>query len=117
MEIHGLSVSPADYKQVYRGNLDSGTTLEDIYERFNLDRPEDFTGHSLSVGDVVVLSRGGNRQASFVDIIGFKELPEFLPGRGMEKAAVKAITERTNEQMEEVRRRSMPERKEAAVRL
>lgn len=64
-----------------------------------------------------MLSRGGNRQASFVDIIGFKELPEFLPRRGMEKAAVKAITERTNEQMKEVRRRSMPERKEAAVRL
>ncbi len=117
LEIHGLSVSPGDYKQVYRGDLQPGTTLEDIYERFNLDRPEDFTGHSLSVGDVVVLSRGGNRQASFVDIIGFKELPEFLPERGLGKTAVEAITEKTNEQMKELRRRSMPEREEAAVRL
>ena len=64
-----------------------------------------------------MLSRGGNRQASFVDIIGFKELPEFLPERGLGKTAVEAITEKTNEQMKELRRRSMPEREEAAVRL
>jgi len=32
-----------------------GETLEDIYRRFNIDHPEDFRGHSLSVSDVVVL--------------------------------------------------------------
>jgi len=63
LEIHGLSVSPGDYKQVYRGDLEPGTSLEDIYERFNLNRPDDFTGHSLSVGDVVVLSRGGSKDS------------------------------------------------------
>jgi len=88
LETHGISVSPDDYRQVYRGGLEPGTSLDDIYERFNLNRPEDFTGHSLSVGDVVVLSRGGSRQASFVDIIGFKDLPEFFPERGMGKTAV-----------------------------
>ena len=29
-------------------------TLEDIFERFNINRPNDFHGHSLSVSDVVV---------------------------------------------------------------
>lgn len=29
--------------------------LEGIYETFNLHRPEDFKGHSLSVSDIVVL--------------------------------------------------------------
>ena len=117
LEIHGITVSPDEYKQVYKGDLEPGTSLEDIYERFNLDRPEDFTGHSLSVGDVVVLSRGGTRQASFVDIIGFKDLPDFMPGMILEKTAAKSITERPKEQSKELIKRSMPKRKEEAVRL
>ncbi len=28
-----------------------GTSLEDIYTRFNIDHPKDFRGHSLSVSD------------------------------------------------------------------
>ncbi|MBR0341631.1 MAG: ImmA/IrrE family metallo-endopeptidase [Oscillospiraceae bacterium] len=118
LEIHGIPVSPDDYRQVYRGNLEPGTSLEDIYERFNLNRPDDFTGHSLSVGDVVVFSRGGTRQASFVDIVGFKDLPGFLPEMVPEKTAVQAFTQRTNEQRKDLMKRSTPERKEeAAVRL
>ena len=40
---------------------------------------------------MVVLSRGGTRQASFVDIIGFKDLPGFLPEMGLEKKVGQAI--------------------------
>ena len=51
-----------------------------IYERFNIQRPADFTGHSLSVSDVVVLNDGSTVKAYYVDSIGFAELPELAAG-------------------------------------
>ena len=114
---HGIPVTGEGYRQVYRDSLDPGTGFEDIYKRFNLDRPDDFTGHSLSVGDVVVLSRNGSRQAGFVDIIGFKELPDFRPGTGVEKTAVITADKKAEEQMKQLKIRAIKEIKEAAVRL
>lgn len=84
LESHGLSIAPEDYKNVYRGDLQEGMTLEGLYEKFNLYRPEDFQGHSLSVGDVVLMSQSGQKQAFFVDTIGFKEIPGF--DKGVEKS-------------------------------
>ncbi len=55
----GLAVDRQNYDLIYTAPLDGKTTLEDIYRTFNLDRPADFTGHSLSVSDVVVLNRSG----------------------------------------------------------
>ena len=52
-----------------------------IYERFNIQRPADFTGHSLSVSDVVALNDGSTVKAYYVDSIGFAELPEFFKER------------------------------------
>ena len=51
---------------------------EDIYRTFNLDRPADFTGHSLSVSDVVVLNRSGKEEAHYCDSFGFTPVPEFF---------------------------------------
>ena len=48
--------------------------LEDIYEKFNLEHPEGFTGHSLSVGDIVALKINGTISYHFTDPIGFTEL-------------------------------------------
>ena len=53
---HGMEVNRADYELVYTAPLAEKDTLEAIYERFNIQRPADFTGHSLSVSDVVVLN-------------------------------------------------------------
>lgn len=53
-------------------------SLDDIFERFNIDRPEDFRGHSLSVSDIVVLNEGGKVTAHFVDSISFEQLDSFL---------------------------------------
>ena len=114
---HGIPVTGEGYRQVYRDSLDPGTGFEDIYKRFNLDRPDDFTGHSLSVGDVVVLSRNGSRQAGFVDIIGFKDLPDFRPGTDVEKTAVIRADKKAEEQMKQLKIRAIKEIKEAAVRL
>ena len=51
--------------------------LESVFEKFNMHRPKDFEGHSLSVSDVVAVKKDGQISAHFVDSIGFKELPQF----------------------------------------
>ena len=78
---HGLEVNRADYELVYTAPLAEKDTLEAIYERFNIQRPADFTGHSLSVSDVVVLNDGKSIKACYVDSIGFAELPDFFKER------------------------------------
>mgnify|MGYP000211198303 CR=1 FL=1 len=49
-------------------------------EKFNIDHPKDFKGHSLSVSDVVVLHQNGQDAAHYVDSFGYKEVPEFFAG-------------------------------------
>ena len=81
---HGMEVNRADYELVYTAPLAEKDTLEAIYERFNIQRPADFTGHSLSVSDVVVLNDGKSIKACYVDSIGFAELPDFFKERKMD---------------------------------
>ena len=81
---HGMEVNCADYELVYTEPLTEKDTLEAIYERFNIQRPTDFTGHSLSVSDVVVLNDGKSIKACYVDSIGFAELPDFFKERKMD---------------------------------
>ena len=75
---NGLSVKPENYELVYEAPLTAKDNLESIYTRFNVDRPADFTGHSLSVSDIVVLHQGGKDTAHYCDRAGFSEVPEFL---------------------------------------
>ena len=81
---HGMEVNRADYELVYTEPLTEKDTLEAIYERFNIQRPADFTGHSLSVSDVVVINDGESIKACYVDSIGFAELPDFFKERKMD---------------------------------
>ena len=74
----GLSVKPENYELVYEAPLTAKDDLESIYTRFNVDRPADFTGHSLSVSDIVVLHQDGKDTAHYCDRTGFSEVPEFL---------------------------------------
>lgn len=78
LESQGMQIKKEDYELVYVGELSGTMTLEDIYERFNMDHPKGFQGHSLSVSDVVVLNDGGNVTAHFVDSISFEQLDSFL---------------------------------------
>ena len=75
---NGLSVKPENYELVYEAPLTEKDNLESIYTRFNVDRPADFTGHSLSVSDIVVLHQDGKDTAHYCDRAGFSEVPEFL---------------------------------------
>ena len=78
------AIKPENYTLLYVGELSElqketqGATLEAIFEKFNLDHPEDFRGHSLSVSDIVVLHQNGQNTAHFVDSFGYTELPDFL---------------------------------------
>ena len=60
---------------------DRTITLDDIFERFNINRPNDFHGHSLSVSDVIVINRTAETKAYYVDSFGFEELPDFVQQR------------------------------------
>ncbi|HGM1238623.1 TPA: YodL domain-containing protein [Clostridioides difficile] len=82
----GHRVDPKNYALVYSAELTPGTSLEDIYTRFNIDHPKDFKGHSLSVSDVVVLHQNGRDTAHYVDSFGYKEVPEFF--KTQEKALI-----------------------------
>ena len=82
---NGLSVKPENYELVYTAPLTEKDSLESIYTRFNIDRPADFKGHSLSVSDIVVLHQDGKDTAHYCDRFGFSQVPEFLqPERAAE---------------------------------
>lgn len=60
--------------------------MNDLYRQFNIEHPQDFTGHSLSVSDIIVLRQQGQVSSHYVDSWGFKELPQFLPDNYMKNA-------------------------------
>ena len=100
---NGLSVDPANYELVYTAPLTERDDLESIYTRFNIDRPADFKGHSLSVSDIVVLHQGGSDTAYYCDRFGFSQVPEFL-----EPDRAKEVTIPTPDQMATRERISTP---------
>ena len=82
-EKHGEPAKPENYDLVYTGSLDEfkdENKLEAIYTKFNLDRPEDFRGHSLSVSDIIVM----NNEANYVDSYGFVDVSDKFMGKEKE---------------------------------
>jgi hypothetical protein len=75
-------------------------TLEDIYRRFNNDHPKDFTGHSLSVSDVVILRHGDRQTAHYCDSYGFREVPQFIQERQRQQENPLKTAELSTEQNE-----------------
>ena len=86
----GLEPAFDHYEAVYSGSLPSdGSTearLDDLYMKFNTDHPQDFTGHSLSVSDIIVLRQQGAVSSHYVDSVGFVQLPAFLPDNYLKNA-------------------------------
>lgn len=68
-------VNAAAYDRVYDGKMDC-ISLENIYQKFNVDHPADYKGRSLSVSDVVEIRESDtlNPGFYFVDSIGFKSI-------------------------------------------
>ena len=78
------AIKPENYNLVYVGELSElqgrtqSATLEAVYEKFNINHPADYKGHSLSVSDIVVLHEDGKNSAHFVDSFGFTGIPDFM---------------------------------------
>lgn len=81
-----FDVTESRYDLVYSGALSPALAanrtpeaiLEGLYVRFNLNRPDDFRGHSLSVSDVIALNLNGQMECYYTDSFGFYKLPAFL---------------------------------------
>ena len=74
--------SPGNYDILYTGPIvctqNQSATLENLFEIFNINRPGDFTGHSLSVSDIIALKQDGVVSYHYCDNVGFQELPGFM---------------------------------------
>ena len=94
LEKLGLKVKPELYEPVYAGILakeDAGSKedmLEALYLKFNIARPHDFTGHSMSVSDVIALRMDGKVTVHYVDSVGFHELPDFFRKEHLKNAEI-----------------------------
>ena len=88
LQKYGITPVPEFYNTVYMDQMtmqpekSQQEILEDLYIKFNVDHPEDFKGHSLSVSDIVALKQQGIVSFHYVDSIGFKELPHFMTQEG-----------------------------------
>lgn len=97
--LHGNQLNEEDYTLMYEGDLSaySGKTIEEklevLFEEFNINKPADFMGHSMSVSDVVVV----NDNAYYCDSIGFREYPEFLREKEVEPPAIADFRAKTEE--------------------
>ena len=95
LQSKGVTPERVGYDAIYTGGfMDYGnarTNLDMIYQRFNVDHPADFKGHSLSVSDIVALKQNGVVSCHYVDSIGFRELPNFLKPENYLKNAEMAM--------------------------
>lgn len=95
LQSKGVTPERGGYDAIYTGGfMDYGnarTNLDMIYQRFNVDHPADFKGHSLSVSDIVALKQNGIVSCHYVDSIGFRELPNFLKPENYLKNAEMAM--------------------------
>ena len=85
-------VNPALYDKVFDGAVDA-SDIEDIYRIFNVEKPEEYEGRSLSVSDMVEIVKSDSIKPGFYycDSIGFKPVPfnsEYAKEPGNEKITV-----------------------------
>ena len=90
LRTHNLEPSYTHYNAVYSGTLSANgnptKTLDDLYLKFNAERPQDFAGHSLSISDIIALKQNGMVSCHYVDSIGFAAVPAFIPENYLKNA-------------------------------
>lgn len=87
---NGISdIKGANYYQVFSDKCENSVDMTDkdkkynalneLYADFNQgEKPLGYVGHSLSVSDIIVLKKGNNEQAFYINNIGFAELPSSI---------------------------------------
>lgn len=71
-------VDPRYYEHIYTCNRDGIAAHPDcIFEEFNCNHPSDYTGHSLSVSDIIqITEEDGTIRTLYVNDFGFEALTE-----------------------------------------
>ena len=78
-----------NYEKVFEGTADTND-LEDLFEKFNMDWPSGYTGHSLSISDVLELYDEQGSEFYYVDAVGFRQVefssqqPSMCPSQAMQ---------------------------------
>ena len=77
LEKNHLTVDRQHYEPIYAMTI-PGTEdktenmLDDAFYHFNIHRPDDFRGHSVSVSDIIAVKVNGEVSCHYVDAFGFK---------------------------------------------
>ena len=72
---HGFDLF--DYKKVYSGEeeaRDERDLLDYLFEKFNINHPEDFRGHSVSVSDLILIYNENIASVYYCDSFGWKRI-------------------------------------------
>ena len=101
LETAGLEIDRKHYDPIYsmpypKLGQDTERALGSVYEMFNVARPDDFRGHSLSTSDIIAIKREGQVSFHYVDNIGFKQLDHFLEPENPLKNAETAMEDDAN---------------------
>ncbi len=91
----GFRPHESDYEKVYTFEEDMPEDmvefLIEVYCRFNLNHPEDFRGHSLSVSDIISV----DGVAYFCDSFGFEKIETFFVEAGRNTKPMKTLSDYT----------------------
>ena len=94
-------IDKANYQPVYAGALQQNGNLsqqlEGLFQQFNVNRPTDFKGHSLSMSDVITVRRSGVTSSHYVDTFGFVELPGFDSGKNPMRSLEDMVEQNDNQ--------------------
>lgn len=72
-----------DYDKVYNHDISDELTddktfdtelCEKLFEIFNINKPADFKGHSLSVSDIIEINSDGHRKLYYCNSFGWKRI-------------------------------------------
>ena len=102
LERQGLQPDINFYDTMYTGTIttmsaNTDVICENLFLKFNTDRPENFKGHSLSVSDVIALKLQEAVKFYYVDSFGFKELPRFNSGKNSIRSIEDQIEQNDNQ--------------------
>ena len=91
LEQHHLTVDRQHYESIYAMTIPGteGKTenmLNDAFYHFNIHRPDDFRGHSVSVSDIIAVKVNGEVSCHYVDAFGFKKLDGFIQDNPLKNA-------------------------------
>lgn len=71
-----------DYVPVYQGEIDASKSLEEtneiLFTKFNIDHPEGFAAHSMSIGDIIEYRDFDKKTSTFYfcDSVGFQNIDD-----------------------------------------